>query len=155
MYSQTCVQRPTLGPLKVAVVVRLTLFWGHSGIIMSNWDTKIVIVVGRWSLTQVWLYPIHFVIRKLAVPKDTDSSRIMRLRTLKKLWSKWTDSNLPDDRSKLVTWLKKLATRPCLTLATETSIMKSWTGKKILKYLPFVIVNTPNTYVLLATFSIL
>ena len=56
MDSQTCVQRPPLGP--TVVVDRWSLFSGHLCYKSSNWDHKMVDVVAirRWSLAQVWLY---------------------------------------------------------------------------------------------------
>jgi hypothetical protein len=49
-HSQTCVQRPPLGPKKVAVVDRWSLFRGHLYNKTSVWDLKIVVVVDMWLL---------------------------------------------------------------------------------------------------------
>ncbi len=50
IYSQTCVQRPHLGPKKAAVVDRWSLFKGHLCSKSLNRDLQKVVVIDRWSL---------------------------------------------------------------------------------------------------------
>jgi hypothetical protein len=57
-YNQTvCNDHPRI-PKFVAVVDRWSFFRGRFMLCYKdlNWDTKIVVAVGRWSLAQVWLY---------------------------------------------------------------------------------------------------